>query len=68
VHNRSGADLLAGDPLGGFNLTLKTPVHCVDYVAALGKPLLLLGGGEYVSLFCFCNMLTTRLLRRVPTK
>ncbi|KAJ6244772.1 histone deacetylase rpd3 [Anaeramoeba flamelloides] len=42
-----GADTLAHDPLGCFNLTLKGPGECVKYVKGLGKPLLVLGGGGY---------------------
>ncbi|KAJ6234542.1 histone deacetylase rpd3 [Anaeramoeba flamelloides] len=42
-----GADTLAGDELGCFNLTLKGHGACVKYVKKLGKPLLVLGGGGY---------------------
>jgi histone deacetylase 1/2 len=43
----AGAGLLAGDRLGCMNLTLDGYGHCVQTVAALGRPLLVLGGGGY---------------------
>jgi acetoin utilization deacetylase AcuC-like enzyme len=43
----AGADCLAGDPLGGFNLTLHGVEHCVNALLALNLPLLVLGGGGY---------------------
>eukprot|EP00049_Salpingoeca_infusionum_P018273 m.356486 g.356486 ORF g.356486 m.356486 type:complete len:510 (-) comp17552_c0_seq1:385-1914(-) len=42
-----GADSLAGDRLGCFNLSLKGHASCVDFVKSFRKPLLLLGGGGY---------------------
>ncbi|KAJ6230904.1 histone deacetylase rpd3 [Anaeramoeba flamelloides] len=42
-----GADTLAHDELGCFNLTLKGHGACVQYVKGIGKPLLVLGGGGY---------------------
>lgn len=42
-----GADGLAGDPLGGFNLTSKAFKNCIDLISSTGLPLMLLGGGGY---------------------
>nr|WCZ58515.1 histone deacetylase 1 [Andalucia godoyi] len=42
-----GADSLAGDRLGCFNLTLKGHADCVQYVKKFGLPTLVLGGGGY---------------------
>ncbi|ELA47613.1 hypothetical protein VCUG_00936 [Vavraia culicis subsp. floridensis] len=42
-----GADSLAGDRLGCFNLTSKGHAECVRYVKNLQIPLLVLGGGGY---------------------
>merc|ERR1712224_656023 len=42
-----GADSLAGDRLGCFNLTLQGHAHCVEYTRSFGVPLLVLGGGGY---------------------
>ncbi|KAL1138657.1 hypothetical protein AAG570_008719 [Ranatra chinensis] len=42
-----GADGLAGDPLGGFNLTPKAYGHCVKTLMDFKKPTLILGGGGY---------------------
>jgi len=42
-----GADSLAGDRLGCFNLSLKGHAACVDFLKSFHKPLLLLGGGGY---------------------
>mmetsp|Transcript_29475 Transcript_29475/g.43481 ORF Transcript_29475/g.43481 Transcript_29475/m.43481 type:complete len:429 (-) Transcript_29475:180-1466(-) len=42
-----GADSLAGDRLGCFNLTLKGHADCVEYVKSFGVPVLVLGGGGY---------------------
>lgn len=42
-----GADSLAGDRLGTFSLSNRGHGHCVEKVAALGLPLLVLGGGGY---------------------
>jgi acetoin utilization deacetylase AcuC-like enzyme len=43
----SGADCLAGDPLGGFSLTLHGVEHCFKTLLSLQLPMLLLGGGGY---------------------
>lgn len=42
-----GADTLSADPLGPFNLTSAGVRSCVELVAGLELPLLLLGGGGY---------------------
>lgn len=42
-----GADSLAGDRLGCFNMSLKGHAACVQYVKNFGVPLLVLGGGGY---------------------
>ncbi|KAJ8907231.1 hypothetical protein NDN08_003712 [Rhodosorus marinus] len=42
-----GADSLAGDRLGCFNLTTKGHGECVRFVKSFGIPTLVLGGGGY---------------------
>lgn len=42
-----GADSLAGDRLGNFNLDMKGHANCISFVKGLGRPLLVLGGGGY---------------------
>ena len=42
-----GADSLAGDRLGIFNLTMKGHAACLDYVKSFNVPLMILGGGGY---------------------
>lgn len=42
-----GADSLAGDRLGCFNLSIKGHGECVKFVKELNLPLLVLGGGGY---------------------
>lgn len=42
-----GADSLAGDRLGGFNLTIPGHAHCVQFMRDQNLPLILLGGGGY---------------------
>ena len=42
-----GADSLAGDRLGCFNITSMCHGSCVDFVKEFGVPLLVLGGGGY---------------------
>lgn len=42
-----GADSLAGDRLGDFNLTIKGHGQCVEFIRNFNIPLLLLGGGGY---------------------
>lgn len=42
-----GADSLAGDKLGCFNLSMKGHADCVRFVASFDVPLIVLGGGGY---------------------
>ena len=42
-----GADSLAGDKLGCFNLTMQGHAYCVQYFRKANLPLILLGGGGY---------------------
>ena len=42
-----GADSLAGDRLGCFNLSSSGHSRCVEFVKKFNTPLLLLGGGGY---------------------
>jgi histone deacetylase 1/2 len=42
-----GADIISGDKLGGFNITIKGQGECVKMVRDLDLPLLVLGGGGY---------------------
>jgi histone deacetylase 1/2 len=42
-----GADSLANDRLGCFNLTIKGHAKCVKFVKGFGIPTLVLGGGGY---------------------
>jgi len=42
-----GADSLAGDRLGCFNMTISGHGECLKYVKTFGLPLLVLGGGGY---------------------
>ncbi|KAG5518320.1 hypothetical protein PMAC_003116 [Pneumocystis sp. 'macacae'] len=42
-----GADSLAGDRLGCFNLSMKGHASCVRFVKKFGLPTLVLGGGGY---------------------
>ncbi|KAI9015613.1 histone deacetylase 2 [Hyaloraphidium curvatum] len=42
-----GADSLAGDRLGVFNLSMQGHAHCVEYMKSFNVPLLVLGGGGY---------------------
>lgn len=42
-----GADSLAGDRLGCFNLSIEGHAECVKYVKTLNIPLLVTGGGGY---------------------
>lgn len=42
-----GADSLAGDSIGVFNLTTKGHGACVEYIKRKNLPLVLLGGGGY---------------------
>ncbi|KAK0551577.1 hypothetical protein OC844_006556 [Tilletia horrida] len=42
-----GADSLAGDKLGCFNLSMRGHAACVEFMAAYNVPLVILGGGGY---------------------
>lgn len=44
---QSGADSLAGDKLGVFNLSTKGHAACHKFMASFGVPMLVLGGGGY---------------------
>lgn len=45
---QSGADSLAKDKLGVFNLSISGHSSCVNYLKKTGIPLLVLGGGGYI--------------------
>ena len=45
--SRAGADSLAGDKLGVFNLSTKGHAACHKFMASFGVPMLVLGGGGY---------------------
>ena len=42
-----GADSLAGDRLGVFNLSSKGHANCIKFVKSFNRPLIVLGGGGY---------------------
>jgi histone deacetylase 1/2 len=42
-----GADSLAGDRLGVFNLSSKGHAACIEFVKSFNRPLVVLGGGGY---------------------
>ncbi|PWN18495.1 histone deacetylase [Microstroma glucosiphilum] len=42
-----GADSLAGDKLGCFNLSMRGHAACVSYLQSFNVPLLMVGGGGY---------------------
>jgi histone deacetylase 1/2 len=42
-----GADSIAADALGCWNLSVKGHSECIEYVKSFGLPLLILGGGGY---------------------
>ncbi|KAJ3358809.1 hypothetical protein GGF32_009967 [Allomyces javanicus] len=42
-----GADSLAGDRLGMFNLSMRGHGKCVEYMKSFGVPMLMVGGGGY---------------------
>ena len=44
---QSGADALARDLIGHFNLSIETYGECLDYLRKFNTPLILLGGGGY---------------------
>ena len=43
----SGADSLAGDRLGCFNLSLEGHSQCIEFLERFNLPLLVVGGGGY---------------------
>ncbi|PHT26840.1 Histone deacetylase 6 [Capsicum baccatum] len=44
---QSGADSLAGDKLGSFNLSVKGHADCLRFLRSFNVPLMVLGGGGY---------------------
>lgn len=44
---QSGADSLAFDRIGHFNLTIKGHAKCLEFISKQGIPLVLVGGGGY---------------------
>jgi len=42
-----GADSLARDKLGHFNMSIREHAECIKYMMAFNTPLVLLGGGGY---------------------
>lgn len=42
-----GADVLAGDPLGGANLTTPDMGQCLKHIQSFHLPMIVLGGGGY---------------------
>lgn len=42
-----GADSLAGDRLGQYNISMEGHADCVRYFMKVGVPLMVLGGGGY---------------------
>ncbi len=50
-----GADSLAGDRLGCFNLSLHGHAQCVEYMRSFGVPVLLLGGVCVCVCVCECE-------------
>lgn len=48
-----GADSLSGDRLGCFNLSLEGHAGCMEFLAKFNVPMLILGGGRYLSIM-FC--------------
>lgn len=43
----TGADSLAGDKLGAFNLSMRGHAECLRFIQSFGLPMLVLGGGGY---------------------
>ena len=59
-----GADSLAGDRIGCFNLSLKGHAECVTFMKSFGKPILVTGGGGYTKTNvarCWANETATLL-------
>jgi acetoin utilization deacetylase AcuC-like enzyme len=44
---QAGADSLAGDKLGNFNITYTCHAECINFIKDLGIPFVVLGGGGY---------------------
>ncbi len=64
-----GADSLAGDRLGCFNLSMEGHAKCVEYVKSFNLPLLILGGGGYtVKNVSRCWTYETSVLLNMPIK
>lgn len=42
-----GADSLAGDRIGPFNLSMRGHANCVQFMKSFNVPLMILGGGGY---------------------
>ena len=55
-----GADSLSGDRLGCFNLSLEGHADCVEFMKSFNRPLLLLGGGGYASVWLTTDTRTGR--------
>jgi acetoin utilization deacetylase AcuC-like enzyme len=60
-----GADGLAGDPLGGWNLTLSAYRYCLEKLSGFNVPLMVLGGGGYNSInvakcFAHCTLVLAK--------
>lgn len=63
-----GADSLAGDPIGSFNLSIKGHAAAVKYIKKLNIPMLVLGGGGYnIQNVVKCWTYETAILCNVPT-
>ena len=59
-----GADSLAGDRIGCFNLSLKGHAECVSFMKSFAKPILVTGGGGYTKsnvARCWANETATLL-------
>lgn len=64
-----GADSLAGDRLGCFNLSLRGHGACVRFVKSFGRPTLVIGGGGYTMrnvARCWCYETSVLLDTPVP--
>lgn len=64
-----GADSLAHDRLGCFNLSLDGHAECVNFMKKFNVPLLLTGGGGYTKnnvSRCWCNETATVLDTKLP--
>jgi hypothetical protein len=64
-----GADSIAGDRLGCWNLSVKGHADCITYVRSFGLPVLVLGGGGYTMrnvARCWCYETSTLLGAEIP--